>query len=141
MKKQFEQYLNDIKRNYHVADSQLLKDEVLSDDSRVYYYATSIENKDSILKNGFLFSKVEKIPAIYFSKGLVGFKVGKNDQKIVFLADLSNIDHRLVEGDLNEGIAIEEDISPEVIFGWIVIGKVIEDNNGTRRVVYDKNQG
>ena len=140
MKKQFEQYLNDIKRNYHVADSQLLKDEVLSDDSRVYYHATSIENKDSILRNGFLLSKVEKIPAIYFSKGLVGFKVGKNDQKIVFLADLSNIDHRLIEGGAGS-IAIEEDISPEAIFGWIVIGKVIEDNNGTRRVVYDKNQG
>ena len=141
MKKQFEQYLNDIKRNYHVADSQLLKDEVLSDDSRVYYHATSIENKDSILKNGFLFEKAdESLSKIYFAKNIVAFPRPLETEYIVLLVDLSSIDY-IDENNSAGDVSVVGDISPEVIFGWIVIGKVIEDNNGTRRVVYDKNQG
>lgn len=140
MKKQFEQYLNDIKSHYHVADSQLLKDEVLSDDSGIYYHVTSIENKDSILKNGFLLEKANKsLSKIYFTKGIVAFPRMLETQQIVLLVDLSSIEYK-DENNSSGDVSVVGDISPEVIFGWIVIGKAIE-SNGTRKVVYDKYQG
>ncbi len=138
MQKQFEKYLNNIKQNYHVADYDLLQDNPLSNESKIYHHITSIENKDSILENGFLLDKANTIKAIYFSKGMVTPTYNEKQQQIVFLTDLSNISSRSIEGG---DIAIEEDISPETIFGWIILGKIVEDEDGLKTVVYDKNHG